>query len=226
MKLHFVLDFDGTICPTDTTDFILETFADPAWREVEADWETGLIDTRTCLSRQVDLLDVQPEVLDAKLRTLPLDPAFPAFVTEAGRRGAELQIVSDGFKRFIDVMLEAKGISLPTRSNHLQPLGSGRWAAQFPPPAPRCQNGTCKCAAAPRGRERVVLIGDGKSDFCLAERADFVLAKGRLAEFCRIHDIPHQRVSGFADALDYLLQNASTPRTAAFGGLELEDIHA
>ena len=32
------VDFDGTISLEDTTDVILERFADPEWRKVEAEW--------------------------------------------------------------------------------------------------------------------------------------------------------------------------------------------
>jgi hypothetical protein len=40
-------------------------------------------------------------------------------------------------------------------------------------------------------------MGDGQSDFCIAERANFVLGNGRLAAHCRL---PHVEIEDFADA--------------------------
>jgi 2-hydroxy-3-keto-5-methylthiopentenyl-1-phosphate phosphatase len=50
----------------------------------------------------------------------------------------------------------------------------------------------------------VILVGDGRSDYCLARRADFVLAKGSLAVFCTAEGIPHHTITGFADILGML----------------------
>jgi 2-hydroxy-3-keto-5-methylthiopentenyl-1-phosphate phosphatase len=48
------------------------------------------------------------------------------------------------------------------------------------------------------------MIGDGASDFCVAEAADFVFAKGKLIAHCRAKEIPHAAIHGFADALALL----------------------
>ena len=53
-------------------------------------------------------------------------------------------------------------------------------------------------------RRRVLLIGDGASDFCVASEADLVFAKHRLIEHCRSAGIAYVPVTGFADALDLL----------------------
>jgi 2-hydroxy-3-keto-5-methylthiopentenyl-1-phosphate phosphatase len=42
------VDFDGTISLEDTTDVILERFADPEWRKVESEWLAGIIGSREC----------------------------------------------------------------------------------------------------------------------------------------------------------------------------------
>jgi 2-hydroxy-3-keto-5-methylthiopentenyl-1-phosphate phosphatase len=45
-------------------------------------------------------------------------------------------------------------------------------------------------------------VGDGRSDFCVAARAKWVLAKGQLAHHCRQSKIPHIAIDGFADAIE------------------------
>jgi 2-hydroxy-3-keto-5-methylthiopentenyl-1-phosphate phosphatase len=45
-RVRVFVDFDGTISLEDTTDVILERFADPEWRKVEAEWLAGIIGSR------------------------------------------------------------------------------------------------------------------------------------------------------------------------------------
>lgn len=226
MQLHFALDFDGTISPIDTTDLLLEAFADPTWQEIEADWRAGRIGSRACLARQMALLRARPEELRTALAQVRLDPHFVPFVTAAWLRGASVSIVSDGFDRAILHLLHRDGIDLPVTSNRLEPVGEDRWRAVFSNQGERCDSGTCKCKAVP-GNRRVVLIGDGRSDFCLARRADFVLAKGELAAFCAREKIPHTPITSFADALDFL-EPPGRRATAApsFSRANSEDVHA
>ncbi|WP_051356534.1 HAD-IB family phosphatase [Azorhizobium doebereinerae] len=232
MRLHFALDFDGTICPIDTTDFLLETFADPAWLDIEARWQAGEINSRDCLAGQVALIRARPEEIDAALAGIALDPAFADFLQAARAIGAHVSVVSDGFDRSIRTLLAAAGIDLPVACNRLVQAGADRWRAEFGAEDATCSNGTCKCAAVqPKdglAPPRVILVGDGRSDFCLARRADFVLAKGRLATFCAAEGIAHRPISGFADARAYLttLHPAQGLSPAGSAGLVLEDLHA
>ncbi len=226
MPLHFALDFDGTICPVDTTDLLLEKFADPAWLEIEAEWQAGQITSRECLSRQVALMRATPAQISETVRQIPLDPAFIRFVTAAWLRGASVSVVSDGFDRSIVPLLHANGIDLPLACNRLVPVGEDRWTAVFSADGQRCGSGTCKCAAVPANRQ-VILVGDGRSDFCLARQADFVLAKGALATFCAAEGIPHHAITGFADALRYLeTQPQQQPSPIPLITRQLESLHA
>lgn len=224
MQLHFALDFDGTISPVDTTDLLLAAFADSSWQEIEEDWRAGHIGSRECLSRQIALLEASRDTLCTALADVKLDPHFTAFVTRAWLCGATVSVVSDGFDLAIIHLLHANGIDLPVTSNRLVEEGSGRWRAVFSNRGEQCPSGTCKCAAVPADR-RVVLVGDGRSDFCLARRADFVLAKGELAAFCAVEGIPHQDISGFADALAFL-EPLRARRAASPSRLTFEDVHA
>ena len=46
MGLSVLVDFDGTIALEDTTDLMLERFANPLWRSVETEWVAGRIGSR------------------------------------------------------------------------------------------------------------------------------------------------------------------------------------
>ncbi len=200
-------DFDGTIAVDDTTDTLLERFGRPGWEALEADWRAGRINSHDCMAAQVALLDMSRDELDAHLDERALDPAFGAFVDAAHAQGMHLVVVSDGLDYAIRRILARTGFeSLPIVANHLRQTGDRQWSLQFPHASADCRigSGTCKCARARTAHERTLLIGDGASDFCVAQRADVVFAKGKLIQHCVTKNIPHAAIGGFADALPLL----------------------
>lgn len=205
MRLHFAVDFDGTISLIDTTDRLLERFADAKWLDVERDWVAGEIGSRECLARQIALLDASPEDIAACVAGIDIDPDFPEFARYAQSLGASMEIVSDGFDRFIQPILHREGLDLPLTCNRLMAVDGRHWRAEFPHASADCQamSGVCKCRAVKTGRF-TVLVGDGRSDFCVAKQADFVLAKGKLAQHCIEQNHDHLAISGFAEAVGWL----------------------
>jgi 2-hydroxy-3-keto-5-methylthiopentenyl-1-phosphate phosphatase len=55
-----------------------------------------------------------------------------------------------------------------------------------------------------------VLIGDGRSDFCISRRADLVFACSKLAIHCEQNDIPFVPFVGF-DTVRRLLEKRHAP---------------
>ncbi len=203
MRLHFAIDFDGTVTFGDSTDALLEKFADPLWREVEEAWVAGLIGSRECLARQAALLRATPSQIDEVAASIAIDPDFAHFVERARQIGATMEIISDGFDRCILPLMKRTGVDLPVTCNWLYQVAAGRWAVEFPASSPQCQSGVCKCKAA-KTSHLLVLIGDGRSDYCLASRADFVLAKGHLARHCAEQHYAFAPITCFADAIEWL----------------------
>jgi len=197
------VDFDGTVTLKDTTDLILERFADAAWRAVEEEWVAGRIGSRECLARQIDLVRVRPAMLDKLARDVAFDPDFPAFVTLCQEHGVPVTVVSDGLDRVASAILARAGVDIPLVANHLEWLGSDRWRLAFPHAQRDCRSaaGNCKCLTLVETPDTVsILIGDGRSDICAAESADLVLAKGTLAEHCRAVGLPFVSFTNFAAA--------------------------
>lgn len=208
MVWQALIDFDGTISCQDTTDRILERFAAPGWEEIEADWATGRIGSRECMERQVALLRVSPDVFDTFAATLEIDWGFAAFVRLCQRRNIPVTVVSDGLDRTIRILLRRAGLgSLPVVANHIEPIGGDRWKLSSPYAAPgrACASGTCKCrVASGLSRPLTLLVGDGRSDFCLAGEADLVFAKKSLLAHCRENGIPHRPFTSFSEAIALL----------------------
>jgi 2-hydroxy-3-keto-5-methylthiopentenyl-1-phosphate phosphatase len=208
-QVRMFVDFDGTIALEDTTDVILERFALPAWRVIEADWVAGLIGSRECLARQVDLVRARPDELDDVAREIPLDPHFLDFSALCRMNAIPLTVVSDGFGQVIAAMLAGAGADVPVLANRLAWLGEDRWRLDFPHANDLCRSaaGHCKCRALDRepGTLRI-LVGDGRSDFCAAESADLVFAKGALAEHCQGNGLAYQVFGNFAGAIALLTE--------------------
>ena len=193
MPLKVLCDFDGTISQTDTTDAIFDRFA-PSWRGIEALWEAGEIGSAECMRRQVELMDASLPELDEALDELEIDPTFPEFARFCEGAGIELVIVSDGIDHFVRRILQRAGLRhLPVRANRLIQRGQRRYSLAHPHKVAGCTTraGTCKCARAASECEgrRAVLVGDGRSDFCLSHKADIVFAKKSLLAYARTNGI-------------------------------------
>lgn len=166
---------------------------------------------------QIALLKASKTELDSAIDEIRIDPAFPAFVHAARRHGWPVSIVSDGLDYAIKRILARHGIeNIPVFANHLVQSGAESWQLESPNASKTCSvdAGTCKCVCSRKEKEasrRVLLVGDGASDFCAAGHVDFVFAKYRLNEYCRTHDIHHTSILGFADAIALLPALAGGP---------------
>lgn len=203
-------DFDGTIALDDVVDELLERFGLAGWETLEQRWRDGQIGSLECMRGQVELLDMSLDELHACLDLIVIDPAFPEFVSRARALAMPIRIVSDGLDYVIRRILNRHGLAdLPIIANELLPANvPRRWRLNAPFAAAGCRSATCKCVEIQSAREKPsnlsLLIGDGASDFCVAGQADFVFAKSRLIEYCRVEGIPHKPIAGFADATKLL----------------------
>lgn len=203
LPIDVFVDFDGTIAPDDPTDSLFARFADPYWQEIEAEWQAGRISSSEAMERQVRLIRATPEQVHSFLRTMRIDPDFPEFVETCRSRGARVTVVSDGMDLLVGTVLKTAGLDLPYYANQLEWQGGDRWALRFPYRRSDClmRMGNCKCAHASfMGLGANIMVGDGRSDFCIAERCDLVLAKGKLATHCRQNGVDHVPISSFREA--------------------------
>jgi 2-hydroxy-3-keto-5-methylthiopentenyl-1-phosphate phosphatase len=203
----FVIDFDGTLSVGDTVDAMLERFADDRWIDLENEWLKGNITAIECMKQQLDLVDVDQVTLENFFRGIQLDASFIPFHKYISQF-AKVAIVSDGLDHAIDVATKNAAIpAMPIYANKLSFKPNGV-SISYPFRNPDCKagNGVCKCQIADQlaadVRGPVVLIGDGKSDYCLAKHADIVFAKGKLISHCEQENIPFRRFQTFAEILE------------------------
>ena len=194
--------------PVDTTDALLERFAAPEWREVEEDWVQGKISSCECMARQIPMIRAGKRELDAFIDTIPLAPGFKEFVAFCLDRGVALSIVSDGVDYVIRRILAQHGLSgLRVMANHLVIADEG-YALTFPSAQKDCAFGMCKCAVSDVRNVPTVLIGDGRSDTCIARHAAAVYARRGfpLEAYCVANKIGHTPFIDFYSILEGIQQ--------------------
>ncbi|TDP46392.1 MtnX-like HAD-IB family phosphatase [Zavarzinia compransoris] len=230
MSCRILCDFDGTIALGDVTDMLLDAFADPSWRDVEALWKAGEIGSAACMARQVALMRCGRDALHGVLDRVTIDPGFRSFVAYCRQEGLSLTVVSDGIDYAIHHILRRAEIDgIPVIANRLLFLDQERHALLTPHASARCVSaaGTCKCAVAkqPDDGRLTVLIGDGRSDFCAADTVDFVLAKSSLLDHCRANALPHAAFGSFSEIPHLLARHlpvaAGRPASAAPAALSV-----
>lgn len=202
-NVRVLVDFDGTIVPGDVTDHIFQSFAQPEWLKLEEEWQAGRMNSRDCMGAQVELIRATRDDIFRAVSERDIDPAFPEFVRQCQARDIDVTVVSDGFDLAIEATFERYGIDLPFYANHLAWQGDNRWKLEFPNRNSACDTGSgnCKCRQLAEPLTRTVVIGDGRSDFCVASKADFVLSKASLTRHCQSQGLHHWAISGFADVV-------------------------
>lgn len=207
---HIICDFDGTISRKDTTDQLLNHFARDGWLEIEKQWEDGLIGSKVCMQQQIALLDMSETAFHHCLDQIEIDYGFLELVQFAAQFNLQLSIVSDGLDQVIRYILKKHNLAhLPIIANKLTQCSDRSWQLAFPYAQKDCisQSGTCKCNVAQHPpQHRVLLIGDGRSDFCLAAQADYVFAKKSLIKHCQDKHIPHRAFENLSELIQPITQ--------------------
>jgi 2-hydroxy-3-keto-5-methylthiopentenyl-1-phosphate phosphatase len=143
------------------------------------------------------------------LEEVRLDPGFARFTSWCRASRIPLRVVSEGIEQVITHLLRRERVHVdevwaprlfehPSRELELSLPASGLTL---------CGAALCKCAfvTAARPARFRVLIGDGRSDFCISRRVDLVVASSKLAIHCEQNDIAFHPFAGF-DAVRHLLE--------------------
>lgn len=200
-----VIDFDGTICPQDVSEEILQEFASSEWWDIDLEFQRGEIGSRECLVRQATLLSgTRDAMLEFALERFTLEPSFRPFVEWARAVGIDIVVASDGLGFYVEPMLRAagvKGLSVYTNDTAIEDGQPPKFS--FSNAHPICVGcGTCKMLVVLQSRERsgpVAFVGDGHSDRYGALYADLVFAKKHLVDICKKDGIAFRTWDTFDD---------------------------
>ncbi|HHH83385.1 MAG TPA: hypothetical protein ENL35_10410 [Chloroflexi bacterium] len=187
-SLVVLSDFDGTITPVQTMEFLYSRFA-ACGLEFARRWDRGEISTMEEITSTFATVQASREEMEQALDTIPLEDGFLEFFHLCRDLGHPFAIVSDGLEWYIRHILQRHGLEqVPVYANQIH-FGEDGFRFTFPWSHPdQPMRGVSKPRIIriyhDRGY-RVAFIGDGRSDTDALDVADLIFARGWLAEHCR-----------------------------------------
>ena len=207
MKRLILCDFDGTISVRDIGYLLVNQFTSGNWEAIGQGFREGEIGSKEAYSRIAKILKGNKSTM---LRFVQehseIDSSFSIFYQYCRENGIDIKIISDGLGFYIKKILEIHRLAeIPFYSNctHFQ-KGEGI-DISFPHVKEECSLcGTCKKRLIQLHRKEydsIFFIGNGFSDRCAAQEADFVFAKDFLYTYCTEQDIPCHYFKDFHEIL-------------------------
>ena len=197
-------DFDGTITKEDSVNEFLKNFTGENWLKSEKLWIDGKISSRENAIIQVGLLkNISQKQLDDYINSIEIDDYFLDFVDFVKSKNIKLTILSDGFDMFIKRTLKRYNLNIPFYANKFT-FKNGNFNIEFPYYNENCDKkaGMCKCDKVKE--KSFCYIGDGTSDLCIAQKADFLFASKNLHKFCKENNIKHVPFTSFCNIMETL----------------------
>lgn len=206
-KIIIASDFDGTITVKDSLFNFFENYASSKWMDIEQLWEEKKINSKECLEKEFELVpNLSENLIEEYIKEVEVDPYFKDFYKYIENKGMDFVVVSDGVDYFINKICEKAGISsIKIFSNHGE-FQNNKFILSYPNEYKNCikHSGTCKCKIVSNLKEKynkIYYIGDGTSDYCVANKADLVFAKPKLANYCRENNIEYIEFENFKELI-------------------------
>ncbi|MFW6334897.1 MAG: HAD-IB family phosphatase [Desulfosalsimonas sp.] len=176
-------DFDGTITARESLEAVLTKFVPGRWQDMKQQLISGEVSLRTGVRRMIESIssDRYSEVMEF-VRQIPLRPGLEEFLDFLGTRGIPFVIVSGGLR----AMVEA-GLGSLIEKVHAVFAADVKTGGPYLRVVSEYEAGDELVAKAGiiRGfdAEPRIVIGDGMTDFNMAETADLVFARDSLADY-------------------------------------------
>ncbi len=184
MPIAICCDFDGTITLMDTGKALLSNLTKEDWQAVDKFVINCQIGTREALTKQWGMIEhtTWKEIFTI-VDTMKIDPSFYDFYNWVIEKNLKFIILSDGFQKYINRILESNKInteSFDILANDVD-LVDNKLKLTFN--TPECNHGcaNCKYSHVLKLKEegyKIIYIGDGLSDILpAAELADIIYAR-------------------------------------------------
>lgn len=219
-KLKIFCDFDGTVAKNDVWVSAIGKFVKDkeAFDKLSDDFCSLELNAKDCNRKSLELVEnFTLEEFNKYLDEEEVDPHFKEFVKYCREQGDEVFIVSGGLDYYIEYILRKEGLNVPYFGTQLitTPIEGTNFLkpeVEFPYADENCK----KCEISKRNilinntndlyDEVSVFIGDGISDYCVANYADIVFAKKRLSSYCWKNNITYFEFDDFSDVKKKLIR--------------------
>ncbi len=210
IKTAVQIDFDGTVTLEDVSYLLLDTYADPSWRDILAEYSSGKIPVGTFNRRVFSLVKADRETMLKKVLSsdrVKIRDGFHEFIAFCKSRGFKVSIVSNGLEFYVRAILDNLGITgvkMYAAENEFYPGGVRvRYVGLD---GQESEEGL-KEAHVRHMREQgfdIIYIGNGESDIFPARIADKVFATEDLLAKCREEGLSCTEFNTFFDIIDDL----------------------
>ncbi|MDE2779369.1 MAG: MtnX-like HAD-IB family phosphatase [Chloroflexota bacterium] len=200
-------DFDDTAAVQNVAEMLLHKFGDDSWQDVRERFRGGELTLKeyqeiTFSNIQADRATMQEYVKNNAV----LRPHFTELWEYCKELNSPMAIVSLGLDFYIQALLEKEGAAdVPTYcvNTRFTPDGIAYYYHHTYPG--EAERGNSKGLIVDRYRQlgyHVIYVGDGRSDFEGAERADTVFAHSFLAEECQRQGVSFRPFTDFGDVME------------------------
>jgi len=184
MQIVICCDFDGTITLADTGKVLLTNLTDKDWQYYDELVIKGKMGTREALVVQWGMIEsTTTEEINKIVDGIEIDPSFIEFYDWIKKIGFKFLVLSDGFKTYINRILQNHKIQIAEKdikSNDME-LIRGKFKLKFLTPECEHNCANCKYSQVKQFKDKgnkIIYIGDGLSDiFPARELADTIFAK-------------------------------------------------
>ncbi|MHA1418293.1 MAG: MtnX-like HAD-IB family phosphatase [Candidatus Heimdallarchaeaceae archaeon] len=184
MSIAICCDFDGTITLMDTGKALLSNLANEDWQAVDKFVIDGQIGTREALIKQWGMIEhtTWKEIFTV-VDSIDIDPSFYDFYNWVTQKNLKFIILSDGFQKYINRILEnhkIKAENFDILANDVD-LVDNKLKLSFN--TSECDHGCANCKYShvlklKNEGYKIIYVGDGLSDiFPAAELADIIYAR-------------------------------------------------
>ena len=206
MNPAILTDFDDTAAVQNVAEMLLHQFGDNSWQDVRARFRAGELSLKDYQEITFNDIQADRETMRAYVKeNADLRPHFRELWEYCREINSPLAVVSLGLDFYIRALLEKEGAAeIPVYSvnTRFTPEGISYYYHHAYPGEE--ERGNSKGLIVDRYQQlgyHVIYVGDGRSDFEGAERADTVFAHSFLAEECDRQSIPYRPFNDFGDVM-------------------------
>lgn len=215
LRLAVLTDFDDTAAEQNVAELLLNRFADRAsWLAAGIRFRAGELTLKDYQEIAFRNIRAGRDTMQSYVKqNASLRPYFGEMVNYCRDREIPVAVVSAGLDFYIKALLEQEGFpDVPVYAVNTTFSEAGISFRYHHPRPGKEHLGNSKGLIVERYRSQghhVFYIGDGRSDFEAAQRADVVFAHSVLAEECRLQGIPYLPFAHFGDVLAALQEHSS-----------------
>lgn len=200
-------DFDDTAAVQNVAEMLLHKFGGDSWQDVRARFRAGELTLKDYQEITFNNINADRETMRAYVQeNANLRPHFAELWEYCRENNSPMAVVSLGLDFYIQALLEKEGapdVPIYCVNTRFSPEGITYYYHHAYPGEP--ERGNSKGLVVDRYRQlgyHVIYVGDGRSDFEAAERADTVFAHSTLAEECQRQGVPFRPFTDFGDVLE------------------------